>query len=76
MIGSQGRQLLLGPCKLLRARERLGCELMAPLVIIVDALDKCKVAAEVEFVLQLIFLNVGLGTGPSAILVAKFFVRR
>jgi hypothetical protein len=50
LLGDQWRHLVLGPCERLRAAGAL----LAPLVIVVDALDECKAATEVEFVLELL----------------------
>jgi hypothetical protein len=50
MLDDQWRQLVLGPCRQFRAAVARP----APLVIVVDALDECKAAAEVEFVLELL----------------------
>ncbi len=54
---------MLGPCQRLRDASAGDAQLPAPtppLVIVVDALDECKAAAEVEFVLELISDTSGL----------------
>jgi hypothetical protein len=59
LLGDQWQRLVLGPCQRLRAAGTLPLPL-PPLVVVIDALDECKAAAEVEFVLELICETSGL----------------
>jgi hypothetical protein len=66
LLVDQWQQLVLGPCERLHTAEA-EVPLPLPLVIVVDALDECKAAAEVEFVLELISETSGLAAAQLRI---------
>jgi type II secretory pathway predicted ATPase ExeA len=69
-LSDQWKQLVLRPCERMRAAAP-GALQCAPLVIVVDALDECHAADEIEFVLALLSQTSGLAVAELRILLTS-----